>query len=803
MNLRYSIRKLLRQKLNTILSVLCLIIGFFVVILVEQWLDYEFNFDRFHKDSEKIYRLTLENHNRETGYYNHFARIAAFRDWLPGLEENVAGIESLTRFSHWPGGIVGNDEKSFTTNMYFTDSSFLRVFSLDFLSGSAENAFSEPNTMIISESAARRIFGREDPLGQALDVYCKRCPEKMKFSISAVVRDYPPDSHFHFDFLARYPEEQYFSWSYYYLKLDAPPDPESVTDRIYEYAGINIDSANLKNYSFHLQAMTDIHLHSDKDREIEPNGSMKGIYLFILLGAIILFISLFNFVNLRYVNLAKFSRSQMILKAFGGGFFNLFINQLVEVLFLTVFSILAAFFLVHVFIHITGQGIFGKELPFSVPEAMLTSFVLVILSTIAGLFPFLESEIRAGWKGRIPGRSAWNWQLYGTGRVKMSLSRILVGLQYSFTLILMILLFVITGQIDILLKGSVGGKNSNVLVIDELPVQTGPGYEIFKNEILKNPLIWKVTSSFENPGDENMDMFHFESPGTDPGTSEKLLSVYPADDNYFRFYNIPFLAGNDFSDYTGNDSVREDYILNRTALEYLGWTPEEAVGREFRLQFDFLGENLFNGGRIAGIVEDFQPSNMKNTIKPYVFFQKSFWLFSAQISYDTTRTQEVIDGINKVWVELYPGIPMEYSFLSDIYSRLYAGEIRMKNLSLITGILAFVLSLTGLIGVTLVIFRSRIKEIAIRKVFGAGTGQISVLLVKELLVILLPAILIAVPVAWKISLLWLTNYAYPYHPGLFLYLFLALIICLVAISTVFLLSVRSSRLNPATALAYE
>ena len=157
-----------------------------------------------------------------------------------------------------------------------------------------------------------------------------------------------------------------------------------------------------------------------------------------------------------------------------------------------------------------------------------------------------------------------------------------------------------------------GNNKNNIICVKHLQVQVHNKYQVFKSDLLSNPVIKDVTSSFEDPSDENLDMMPFETPGID--LKDKMLYVYPVDDNFFDFYNLRLLAGRNFMEFHGNDSIGEDYILNESALKYLGWKPEEAVGKPFTLKFDIDSKNLFSGGTIVGIVKDFQMSSMKNTI---------------------------------------------------------------------------------------------------------------------------------------------------------------------------------------------
>ena len=293
---------------------------------------------------------------------------------------------------------------------------------------------------------------------------------------------------------------------------------------------------------------------------------------------------------------------------------------------------------------------------------------------------------------------------------------------------------------------------------ENLPVQVHNKYQVFKSDLLSNPVIKGVTSSFEDPSDENLDMMLFETSGTD--LKDKMLYVYPADDNFFDFYNLRLVAGSNFREFHGNDSIREDYILNESALNYLGWQPGDAIGKPFSLIFDDGNKNLFSGGTVVGVVKDFQMSSMKNSIKPYVFFQKSFWLFSAQIKYDSANFPAALEQIRTTWKKLYPDYPLEYEFVEGMYSKIYKNEIQLKNMSLALGLIAMFLSCLGLWGITGIIYEARTKEIGIRKINGAKIIQIIPWLLRDIILIVTGALAFAIPVSYYLMSLWLKSFAY-------------------------------------------
>jgi putative ABC transport system permease protein len=769
---------------------------------VADWLRTELSFDKFHKNSENIYRLTVEVNNPKTNYHAHFAR--SWYEWLKEIDGDIPGIEKLVRLSHFTGGIVQYNDESFKTNLFYTDPSFFNVFSVNFLSASPDQPLAEPNTLILSESAARKYFGDEDPLGKTLEIYWRNYAEKIPYTVIAIVKDFPENSHFHFDILASYQNPENTGWAYYYLLLEQGADPEEIARNFSSFAVNYVDEETLETLTPHLQNLEDIHLRSHKDREIEENGNYRNLWYFSLLGLGVLLLSIFNYVNLQFVGLISRMPSLGIMRILGAGRRSLLLLQTLEVVIISTFSALLSLVLLAVLFqplnNLLGSGFTGSGVSRGVGFFLPVFGGLLLISIFAGLYPWIIMNIQDVMRKRSD-IDATSFQV--VSKQKMPMARLLVIIQFAATSIILIMMYFTGRQVNFFMDMRLGGDDAKILVVRNLPVQVINKYQVFKEKLLSNPLIVDVTSSFEDPADENMDMMHFETTGILPDVEEKMLYVYPADDNFFRFYDINFVAGSNFSKYYGNDSAREDYILNESALKLLGWEADEAIDKPFRLIFMTGDKNLFNGGRIVGIVEDFQPSSMKNEIKPYVYFQKSFWLFSSQIRYDESRLVETLDFVMRTWNVIYPGFPFEYTLIEDLYEAVYLNEIRVKNLGIILGILSVILSALGLWALTGVLYESRTKEMGIRRVHGATIFQVLWLLLREVFIMQVLSILLGLASAWYLVKMWLNNFPYRIEVSVCIFLLTALFILLIAFITAGYHAIRAVNRNPVESLRYE
>jgi putative ABC transport system permease protein len=694
------------------------------------------------------------------------------------------------------------EKEAFRANIILTDPSVFDVFWFHFIDGNSTEAFTKPFSLVLTESASKRYFGDENPLGKTLEVYCDRCIDRKAYTITGVVEDYPANSHFHFDIIGNIDNPDSFSdWAYYYLKLNEKTDPSDITDNFAAFSAGFLDEDDVATLTPDLQPITDIHLKSDKDREIMGNGNYSNIWLFLGLSGFILFVALFNFINVRQVSLLKNSKTLSVMRIHGASRSLLLFLQLTESFILSIISlslaIILMLLLLPAFNHFTGKDISIHQI-WNSAEWWFVILVLILLSVLTGVYPFLSSTFKSRLRN---GRSFFSNPV--SYAKKFRLTRIYLSLQFAVSLILIIMVIVVNRQIDYFMRNSLVNPNEQILCIKNIPVQVLNNYQVFKAELLKNPLIYDITSSFENPSDENMDMMRFETIHVSEDIADKRLFVYPADDNFFRFYGIKLLAGSEFPDYYGNDSLPESYILNRKACEFLGWKPEDAIDKPFSLKFSIDNKNLFNGGRIVGVVEDFQMSSMKNEIKPYVFFQKSFWMESVQVKFDVSQSGQAFHAVKEVFDKTFPGFPMQYDYIEDLYRGIYKNENQLKSLSLILGFLAILLSSLGLWGITGIVYQSRTKEIGIRKVNGAGKMNIIIWLLKDINLIVLFSLLPGLPIAYILMRQWLYNYALHISPEWWMFVIPCLFVYMLAIITVFWQANNAAGLNPVESLKHE
>jgi putative ABC transport system permease protein len=773
-------------------------------MLTTVWVRDELSYDSSYRNSDKIYRLTVEKNDKITGYHTHIAR--STYDWLKNIKNDIPGIKDFGRFINRGETPIKIDSSVFNSRILKAKDDFIRVFSIKFIQGNPETALKEPNTAIISKSASKKYFGNKNPVGEIIKDYLMNSPERKEYKITALVEDLPVDSHFHFDFVLTMDKSDSTegTWYYNYIILDDKVNPSQITEQFNQFAEKYISADEAKTLTPYLQKITDIHLESIKDRELEENGNKKVLYLLGALSLFVFFVSILNFLNLQYVVFLRKYKTKLVLDYAGAKFRNHLLDQFLESFIYGLVSTLTGMYVFELFLKqfnlLSGKSpVAGNEIIPSTFIILIPAIILII--SITGLYPFLMTQAKKKISSVLLKTGAGYDNPLLNYKKRFRILKTLITVQYIFSIILLITVMVVNKQVRFIMNHRLGNNQNNIICVKDLPVQVHNKYQIFKSELMSDNIIKDVTSSFENPSSENLDMLSFETSGTE--LKNKMVYVYPVDDNFFNFYNIKLVNGRNFRKFEGNDSIREDYILNETAVKYLGWKKEEAVGKPFSLKMDYNGKNIFKGGTICGVVEDFQMSSMRNNIKPYVFFQKSFWLFSAQVKYDSAHLSGALTQIEKTWKKLYPDYPLEYDFVEDLYSRIYKNEIHLRDLNMALGLIAMVLSCLGLWGITGIIYEARTKEIGIRKINGAKILQIVLWLLKDILMIVAIALVFAIPISFYLMNHWLNNFAYKAPITWWIFSLAGLITFMIAVVTVSLQSLRAATRNPVEALRYE
>ena len=803
--LKIACRIILRNKLSSIINIIGLSIGIGCCILIGFFLIHEFSYDRFNVDANRIYRFT-HSYQNSFGYKSHFAPCS--NPWIKNIPANFAEVETMvSMFPYKNITLKVKDENIILGNCFYIDSSFFKVFSIPLIKGNIDKALSGPNVVVISESFARKYYGNFDPVGKVITNigwYDGKHTIKLNYTITGVFKDIPENSHFHSDiFISKTSMLGNFEseWRYVYLLFHKNAKPENFFRKFPSFVVKYDKNPNvLKEIVPYLQVITDIHLKSDKDREIENNSSMMVVYMMGITGFIILLISLVNYLNLSIAGLYQRSKSITFNKIHGGRNINIIIQSFVEsfiyvsvsmVLAISFMSISTPFFntvsgnIVNSQIIHLNRGLFGFILliVFITLIVGCLPIIIYLIKDSDSVFLLKPDSIRKSYKPSSIFRKA------------------LIIFQFTLTIILIICTIVIHFQNRFIFKQQAGAKLDNVLTISIKNDDAIERYTVLKSELLASPWIKDVTSSMEEPFGQTMDAMGFETQGINDAYKDKFLWVYSADDNFFKFLDVPIIAGTDFPKFNKN-FLGESYILNESAVKELGWTPNEAVGKPFKLKFSAVANIIF-GGRIIGVVKDFNLNTLHQKIKPFVFFQKNVWFLNITVRIANSNKAQAISYIYKTWKSINPDIPLKFKYNSDIYFNAYKKEITQSRITSFFSLLAIILSCLGLFAISSIIILQRTKEIGLRKVNGANRLQIIYSLNAEFLILVTISILIACPIAMLIMNNWLSTFAYHISLSYWFFVIGSGIAIFIAILTVSWQSWQAASQNPIKALRYE
>jgi len=814
--IKIILRQIGRQRLFAFINIAGLSIGLTGALLILLYVRYETSYDRFHPQAERICRVTRQ-YDTPTGYQRHFARVPD--NWINQLPDEFAEIETLIRFQEIdsPALRIGN-QLFRDRHTYLSDANVFDVFHFPLLHGNPATALTEPYSIVISESMAKKYFGNTNPLGREIERINRPGDSPIVYRVSGVMRDLPPNAHFDIHFLVsfRAPAERR-GWAYVYLLLRPGTDLRILEDKLPEFIAKYGGERDAQYSSLHLQKLTDIHLRSQLDRELAVNGDIHYIYLFGIIGLLILLIAAFNFMNLATARSALRAREIGIRKVLGSerrqliGYF--LCESVMFALIAFFLSILLTELLLPYFNNFTGNPTPTNILQ-NYTALSLFFLISVLTGLLAGSYPalflsgFRPVEILAAQTAGTP----------AAGR-RFQLRQLLVILQFTISIALISCTIITAQQFRFLRNRKLGFNAEQVLALRELTPRFNAKYEAFRHELLDKSFITDVTGVMDEPSKQVLDGGFVTVAGIieDPENAPALY-LLPCYQNFPEFMELEFVAGRDFGPEAvshetqyGFNSLEEhqeyihsaprSYLLNEKAVETLGFdSPEAALGN----MLDWRNASFqLQRGPIVGVVRDFHYSTMKYEIKPMILVREPFWVFTFLVRIDSRNAPAAIRQVESSWHKFYPDQPFEYAFLDELFADLYRAEAQQGQLMLIFTLLAIAIACLGLFGLVTFNIERRTKEIGVRKVMGASISHISLLLIGQNSRWILLAVVLATPFSWYFMQKWLQNFAYRVDFGIWPFLWAGLTVLGIALITIGWQAIRAATVNPVKSLRYE
>ena len=803
-NLRIALRNLRKYKAFSLINIVGLAVGTACCILIFLYVKDELSYDKFNKNANRIYRVNLQAkvNNAEINSADSPAPMGA------ALLNNFPEVEAYTRVRNTSFPVIRYKDKAFSEErFFFADSTFFDVFTIKFLEGNPRTALAKPNSLVLTEATARKYFGNEEPIGKILNADHVR-----DYQVTGVVKGFPPNSHFHFDFLASmstYKDSRSPFWlsnNYYtYLLLRKGADPvklyNEMSKMVKKYVspqlklsiGVNIEQFESagNRYTYNLQPLTSIHLHSHLADEIEPNSDISYVYIFSAIAIAILLIASINFMNLSTARSERRAKEVGIRKTLGSNRGQLVRQFIAESVLLSFISVMLAIVIVELVIP-SFNSLSTKQISlnlfnnfFSLP--LLAAFA-VIVGIIAGSYPaFYLSSFRPAHILKSDSRK---------GNRKSMLRGGLVIFQFAVSIVLFIGTFIIQDQLNYIQDKNLGFNKEQVVIINKTD-DIGKNIESFKRELASYPKVVKVTNSTSIPGNQRGDTA-YKIEGTSANQSVDIR-VIGCDYNFTNTYDIKMAAGRFFSKEHPSDTMA--VVLNQAAVRSFGVS--NPVGKNL-VEYGKTQDKSINH-RIIGVVKDFNFESLHQKIRPLVFRlfgSRDFGRF-VSVRIAAGDYQNTISFIERAWKKFAGDQAFDYSFFDQTWSHLYIAEQRTSKVSLVFSVLAIFIACLGLLGLAAFVTEQRTKEIGIRKVLGASMLEIFILLSKEFTKWVVIANVIAWPVAYFIMKNWLNDFAYKVSITPWIFLYSGVLALIIAVFTVSSQVIKAARANPVKSLRYE
>jgi putative ABC transport system permease protein len=815
---KLAVRHLLGNKAFSLINLTGLTVGIVAYFVIVLYADFETSFDQFHSNREEIYRIALKR-------YEHGELVNATAKSYAGiydlLYKNFPELKAASRIMKIPantGALFKYKNKIYNEKggIINVDTSFFKVFPSLLLRGDAATVLAKPNSIVISESVAKKVFGDTDPIGQQIE----QSEEKVLNTVTGVIREIPGNSHFHARFVGRLREAwpDIKDWGstlpFNYIALSPGADVASVTEKLNKLMnGVANQFPDTKGTTLFLQPIEDIHLKSQLKDEYELNGDDVLVYAMLAVGIIIMVIAWINYVNIEIARFLKRSKEVGVRRIIGSDKIGIALQFLIEYFCLGFASFIMA---IVVFVFISPQlsdytGIVMQQVQWPASPVMLKAILFFVVgSLIVGIYPvffLLKLNPIASLKGNLG----------GTNRGK-GVRRSLMAIQFSASLFLIAFVFIVNNQLDFMqstnkkvdvdqvitllnptayMEGDVKAKHSN--------------FKLLENKLLQNHSVQMVSSSSAIPGAEIGFTFVnlIKQKKNDPYDPTRYKTLFVGE-NFIPLYGLKLLAGRNF-DITNEEWAepwqRRDWkkiILNEKAIRQLGFSsPSKAVNQV--IQFHLWNDD-FEDYEIIGVIEDYHHEAVKEEVFPMILsitynsFQQVY--YSVRLMKNSSP-REALAYVEESWKEIFPDQPFEYFFLDDYYDRQFKSELQFKRIFTLFTSVALLLSCLGVLGISLFEVNIRLKEISIRKVLGASVNNLIALLSRDNIRIIAFSFFTACPFIYYLGDKWLSGY--PLHINInYLFFFIPVVILSFVISfTSSFQIIKAANSNPVNHLKNE
>ena len=792
-------RNLLKNKAFSFINIMGLSIGIAVCFIIMLFVQDELSYDRFNTNADRIVRIIFKAsiNGGKINESNVMPPVAG------ALKADYPEVEDVTRLKVDGIPKIKYGDKTFKGAVAaFVDPNFFKVFSFPFIKGDVATALRQPNTIVITEEMATRFFGSQEPVGKTLDY------NGTPFTVTGVIRAMPSASHFHFDMLGSLEtieEAKSTSWMqsnfFTYVLLKKGADYKKLEAKmpgmVEKYMGPQIVQAMGMSLSqfrtkgnelgFALQPLTAIHLHSETSSEMEAGGNIKYVYIFGAIALFMLLIASINFVNLSTAGASKRAKEVGVRKVMGSDRTELVKQFLLESLLVTFIAVLIATILLQLAIPVFNQ-LSGKQLDPGFSVRLFTALLGLglVVGLLAGIYPaFFLSSFKpiATLKGK-----------FNTSTTTKGMRSGLVVFQFFISVTLITGTIIVYQQMKFIQEARLGYDKDQLLVIPN-SWALGKNERVFRDQLLKDSRVQDVTISAYKPAGPSYSNNALAYP---EGKSNQVMKTleYKIDERYVPTLGIQMVSGRNFSPAFATDSSA--MLINESAARAFGWG-NNAVGQRITQQNSDRGNDYMY--TVVGVVKDFHFKSFHEAITPLLMVLQPEWGLIIK-----TKTRDVaglITAMKQQWASYNTEEPFTYNFMDELYNKTYAAEQKTSLLLNIFAALTVFVACLGLFGLATYTAEQRSKEIGIRKVLGASVTQVTQMLSKEFLKLVLIACLIAFPVSWWAMHTWLQDFEYRVTLHWWVFPLAGISALIVALCTVSVKAIKAALANPVKSLKTE
>lgn len=796
-------RNIAKNRGYSAINILGLSIGMAVCLLILLFVQHELGYDQYHAHAGRIYRADIEIKFGD----NHLDLALANPNFGEGAKSEIAAVEDYARIRWYGGLLIKKGKENFREgHVAYADNALFSVFSFTFLDGDPKTALTEPNTIVINESIARKYFNSTRVAGKILTVNGNQTRR-----ISGVIKDIPDNTHFRFRAFIPMLEDEYSkekTWAgsqnyNTYLLAREGIDAAHLTAELNKMFNRNLDQ-DLRHilgksltefnsqgdfFKVSLTPLPDIHLHSDKTGELYGGGNLQYIYIFSAIALFVLLIACINFVNLATARMSGRAKEVGLRKCIGALRSGLISQFLLESVLTTAFSMALAVGLAWATLPVFNR-LADKEIQAAFLTQPSLQFVLVLLTLavglLAGAYPaFYFSAFQPVKVGAL-----------GSLFKKSLLRNGLVVFQFMASVVLIVGTILIYQQMDYIRKKDVGYNREQMLIITNTD-HLGAQAQSFKNELLAIAGVKNVTvTGFLPTNYYRTSHSFFTNPGLD--TKEAIsMQQWEVDEDYISTMKMTITAGRNFDKTMGTD--KNAIIINETAARFFG--DKDVLDK---LLYDIEDEETgeLRVFKVIGVVKDFNFSSLREKVKPLALLYRNN-SGSMAVRLQSSDLHALMSLIEEKWKGRSPDLPFEYTFMDEDFNTFYKGEERMAGILTVFAILALFIGCVGLFGLAAFTAAQRTKEIGIRKILGASVPAVVTLLSKDFLILILVALAVGSPVAYYFMNKWLDNFAYRVSIQWWVFAAAGAATVTVAMLTVSFQAIKAAVANPVESLRSE